>query len=361
MKKPIKIPTKQCNNTFNGPGIILADGTFLAEPQPPSRTILQKILSIVSFVLMVLGLIILLYPVVLDWHNTFTQSEIIRSIENTSASYDVNDPIILEQIEQAIRWNASLPGVDKETFNKYANNSTPVWDYDKQLSVTRPYMAYLEIPKIAINMPIYHKTDEESLSIGVGHLENTSLPVPGKSVHVVVSAHSGMIGMRAFDDIRELVSGDKFYITTLGRTYAYKVFDTQVVLPHETQSLLIRPGEDLATLVTCTPYGINDHRLLVHGVHIPSEDVLQSNTKADSKVVKERVKINIHMLVNKRTLPGIIGSIIILLAIIFTRIQNRKVKKQYMNRLEEFNHKKFELKQLKKNNHQLRVRVNKTD
>ena len=123
-----------------------------------------------------------------------------------------------------------------------------------------------EIPSIDVSMPIYHGTSEEVLMAGVGHLEGTSLPVGGASTHCVLTAHSGMRNLSMFDDIHSLEPGDLVLLHTMNKTLAYKMVDSEVVLPEEMESLTIEPGADKVTLVTCTPYGVNDHRLLVHCV-----------------------------------------------------------------------------------------------
>lgn len=158
-----------------------------------------------------------------------------------------------------------------EAYNRYlADHVLPenLWPYEKQLSIAgtdQPFATVL-IPKIALTMPVYHGTDTEVLANGAGHLEGTSLPIGGKSTHAILTAHSGMRGMRAFDDIRELKSGDHFFIEVMGKKLAYKVYGKETVLPEKVKGKIeIQEGRDLCTLITCTPYGINDHRLLVHG------------------------------------------------------------------------------------------------
>lgn len=137
--------------------------------------------------------------------------------------------------------------------------------YDEQLTFERdPMMSWVDIPSINVSMPIYHGTSDAALMAGVGHLQNTSLPVGGASAHCVLTAHSGMGNLRMFDDIRQLVPGDLVLLHTMGDTYAYRVTGSEVVWPDEVDSLAIELGRDLLTLVTCTPYGVNDHRLLVH-------------------------------------------------------------------------------------------------
>ena len=133
-------------------------------------------------------------------------------------------------------------------------------------------MGVIRIPKIEVYLPIYHGTDEEILSKGAGHLPQSSLPVGGSSTHTVISAHSGYPGLKLFDDLEELREGDLFYLHTLGEELTYRVTEIETVKPYETDSLGIAEGKDYATLMTCTPYGINTHRLLVHGERLPDRE-----------------------------------------------------------------------------------------
>ena len=162
-------------------------------------------------------------------------------------------------LDQARSYNQVLAGEEPDL------DPADIVDYSRQLTYDRdPMMSWVEIPSIDVSMPIYHGTSESALMAGVGHLEGTSLPVGGASTHCVITAHSGMRNLRMFDDIRQLVPGDLVLLHTMGDTYAYRVTSSEVVWPDEVSSLGIAPGEDLLTLVTCTPYGVNDHRLLVH-------------------------------------------------------------------------------------------------
>lgn len=163
--------------------------------------------------------------------------------------------------QQAQAYNAVLagqtPAIDPNTILPYA----------KQLTFDRdPMMSWIEIPSINVSMPIYHGTSDSALMAGVGHLEGTSLPVGGASTHCVLTAHSGMKNLSMFDDIRDLKPGDLVLLHTLGKTLAYKMVSSEVVWPDNMKSLGIEQGADKVTLVTCTPYGVNDHRLLVHCV-----------------------------------------------------------------------------------------------
>ena len=133
-------------------------------------------------------------------------------------------------------------------------------------------MGYVEIPKISVNLPIYHGTESETLERGTGHLLGSSLPVGGNSTHAIITGHSGLATQKMFTDLEQLIEGDVFYIHVLGEVLAYQVFSAEPVLPHDTSKLIIRQNEDLCTLITCYPTGINTHRLLVQGKRIPYEE-----------------------------------------------------------------------------------------
>lgn len=146
-------------------------------------------------------------------------------------------------------------------------------EYDRLLNITgNGIMGYVEIPVISVNLPIYHGTGTDSLERGVGHLLGSSLPVGGESTHAVLTGHSGMATCKMFTDLEQLKEGDVFYLHTLGETLAYQVTELNTVLPHETELLAVVPGEDYCTLVTCVPYAVNSHRLLVRGERIPYEE-----------------------------------------------------------------------------------------
>ena len=139
-------------------------------------------------------------------------------------------------------------------------------------------MGYIRIPAIGINLPVFHGSDDKTLAQGVGHLFGSSLPVGGAGTHAVLTGHSGMASQRMFSDLADMKTGDVFFIDVLGERLAYKVRQINVVLPHDASLLEIVPDEDLCTLVTCTPYGVNTHRLLVQGSRIPYEDAEENIT-----------------------------------------------------------------------------------
>ena len=182
----------------------------------------------------------------------------------TAAIADTDDIELTAQREAAQRYNNMLSGAAITE----GGASAPPLAYAQQLTVGG-VMCYVEIPKIGVYLPVEHGTSADTLEKSVGHVVGTSLPVGGASTHAVLSAHSGMASSKLFSDIDQLAEGDTFYIHVLGEVLAYEVDSINTVLPTDTSLLQIEEGEDLVTLVTCTPFGINTHRLLVRGHRIP--------------------------------------------------------------------------------------------
>ena len=183
----------------------------------------------------------------------------------TAAIENTDDTELTAQREAADQYNAMLSGT---AFIMEGGASAPPLTYAEQLTVGG-VMCYVDIPKINVYLPVQHGTAADTLERAVGHVVGTSLPVGGESTHAVLSAHSGMASSKLFSDIDQLAEGDTFYIHVLGDTLAYKVDTIHTVLPTDTSLLQIEDGKDLVTLVTCTPFGVNTHRLLVRGHRVP--------------------------------------------------------------------------------------------
>lgn len=183
----------------------------------------------------------------------------------TAVIADTDDAELTAQREAAEQYNAMLSGAATIT---EGGASAPPLAYTQQLTVGG-VMAYVDIPKIGAYLPVQHGTDADTLEKSVGHVVGTSLPVGGESTHAVLSAHSGMASSKLFSDIDQLAAGDVFYIHVLGEVLAYKVDAIHTVLPTDTSLLQIADGKDYVTLVTCTPFGVNTHRLLVRGHRVP--------------------------------------------------------------------------------------------
>ena len=205
---------------------------------------------------------LLLYPLVGELLNEKYHSDVETTY--TAVIADTDDVELTAQREAAEQYNAMLSGA---TITE-GGASAPPLAYVEQLTVGGA-MAYVDIPKINVCLPVQHGTDADTLERAVGHVVGTSLPVGGGSTHAVLSAHSGMASSKLFSDIDQLAVGDMFYIHVLGEVLAYKVDAIHTVLPTDTSLLQIADGKDLVTLVTCTPFGINTHRLLVRGHRIP--------------------------------------------------------------------------------------------
>lgn len=217
-------------------------------------------ITTMTILAIIVGIGLLLYPTVSNWWNQRHQSHAIASYTEAIESMSA---------EEYARFRA-----EALEYNKYlttcAGRFTPSdeeheW-YSSLMNVTsNGIMAYIEIPKIDVELPVYHGVDDSVLQVAVGHLEGSSLPIGGPSTHTVLSGHRGLTSAKLFTHLDELEVGDEFYISVLGEKNTYVIDQINVVLPEEMDDLAIKDGEDHCTLVTCTPYGVNTHRLLVRG------------------------------------------------------------------------------------------------
>ena len=227
--------------------------------------------TIILLLVFVIGLSLLLYPTFSDWWNSMHQSRAVASYVEQVANIDEEQYAHLW--EAAWNYNESL--LDRP--NTYTLNEEQKADYNRILDIGGlGIMGYIEVPSVGITLPIYHGTDEAILQIAVGHLEWTSLPVGGESSHCVVSGHRGLPSAKLFTDLDKLVVGDVFIFRVLDEILTYEVDQILIVEPHETDSLLIQQGQDLCTLITCTPYGVNSHRLLVRGHRVENQEEAQA-------------------------------------------------------------------------------------
>ena len=238
------------------------------------RRIKSTYLLIITFFI---GLSLLLYPSFSDYWNSFHQSRAIASYAESVANIekDTYDRLWNE----AVSYNNSFAD---RLFNLSLTEEERE-EYINVLDVTGTgIMGYIEIPKIGCSFPIYHGTDEAVLQIAIGHLEGTSLPVGGIGTHSVLSGHRGLPSARLFTDIDRLSEGDDFMIRVLDETLTYEVDQILIVLPNELDELQIVKGQDYCTLVTCTPYGINTHRILVRGHRVETTNAKQIRVTADA-------------------------------------------------------------------------------
>lgn len=190
-----------------------------------------------------------------------------------------------EMWKKAQMYNADLAENQVELTDPFVESKSAIKSgliYNNLLNIDKSgMMCYLEIPCINVNLPVFHGTAASTLERGIGHLEGSSLPVGGKSTHAVLTGHTGLNNAKLFTDLTEVKEGDLFFLHTLGKDLAYRVIEIEVVLPEETQDLLIRKGKDLVTLITCTPYGVNSHRLFVTGIRTKYTPEEKENAKDD--------------------------------------------------------------------------------
>ncbi len=231
--------------------------------------------SIAVFVLL-LSLALLLYPFISNYLTEKNGSEICAEYYETVDCID--NSIIDELLKAAMEYNASLNAIRFE--NKSIKEARV--DYNDLLNINDDgIMGYIEIPKIDVYLPIFHGTGADSLNNGVGHLIGSSLPVGGAGTHTVLTGHSGMVGKRLFSDLDQLAVGDVFYLHILNEKLIYKVTEIYTVLPEDTSRITLKKDMDRCTLITCTPFGVNTHRLLVQADRISSADI-QHLSNADN-------------------------------------------------------------------------------
>lgn len=228
---------------------------------------MRKKLPVILFVLVfAVGLTLLLYPTVSDYWNAHHQTQAITTYAEEVAA--------LSESEQEKLLNAAREYNQKiyENGTHWTLNDEELEEYNSLLNMsTDGIMGYVNIPKIGVTLPIYHGTAETVLQKGAGHLKGSTLPVGGENTHAVLSSHRGLVSARLFTDLDLLQKGDTFTVTVLSETMTYEVDQILTVLPTELDKLAIEEGQDYCTLVTCTPYGVNTHRLLVRGHRVESE------------------------------------------------------------------------------------------
>lgn len=254
------------------------------------RNIGKKILV---FLLFGIAIALMMYPFISNYlfeHKTDSTVEAIQQ-----AAQEIDDSEQQAAIEEARKYNQTLANghvtlVDPFMDDKSADDSD---NYDSLLNLNADgVMGTVEIPSIDVSLPIYHGTSDAVLKKGAGHLQGTSLPVGGESTHTVITGHTGLSNAKLFTDLTQVKKGDVFFLNVMGEKLAYKVDQIKVVLPTELDDLKVVPGEDYCTLLTCTPYGVNDHRLLVRGERTDYQEAVEEAStekpnKAESKWMSE--------------------------------------------------------------------------
>lgn len=273
----------------------------------------KHISTIFIILIFLVGLGFISYPTVSNLWNQAHQSRAIATYSKQVEKLD--DSENKKMLKAARKYNKSL--LKKSDHWKLSKKEKKKYESLLDVSGTG-IMGYIEVPKIDCSLPIYHGTDEGALQIAIGHLEGSSLPVGGKSTHCVLSGHRGLPSARLFTDLDQMEEGDIFILNILGRKLAYEVDQIKVVLPEEMSDLEIEEGKDLCTLVTCTPYGINTHRLLVRG-----HRVKYAETK-----VQEQKEVSKSKTDTRLVIAGAVVGVVVLFIIIFAVRRRRKHRNQ---------------------------------
>lgn len=249
--------------------------------------------TIIIGLIFAIGLGIMLYPTVSDWWNSMHQSRAIQSYADTVSEMSEQDYDAIFSVAEEYNNRRRAAGA--------AMLKDPLDGYEQTLTIDGTnVIGYVEIPKINVKLPVYHGTNERELQAGCGHLDGSSLPIGGESNHAVLSTHRGLPTAKLFSDLDQLEEGDTFTITVLNRVLTYEVDQIRIVLPTQMQDMSIVEGMDYCTLMTCTPYGINTHRLLVRGHRIETQNLIhleQDASKVNPLLVAIAVGLPILLIV----------------------------------------------------------------
>ncbi len=269
--------------------------------------------TIILVVILLVGIGILLYPSVSDWWNSMHATQAIAGY--VTAVEDLSAQEREEMLELAKAYNQRLAnGVD------FTLTEEEYEEYESLLNIGGTgIMGYVQISAIGVNLPIYHSVDESVLQIAVGHIPGSSFPVGGERTHAILSGHRGLPSAKLFSDLDRMVEGDTFTLNVMGQTTTYMVDQIRIVLPEETDELAIQPGRDYCTLVTCTPYGVNTHRMLVRGKRI-------ENIAGEVVVVAEAVKIPTYVVIPAVGIPLLFVTLTVML--IVSSAKGRKMTKK---------------------------------
>ena len=272
-----------------------------------------SISTIILLVVLLAGIGILLYPSVSDWWNSMHATKAIAGY--VSAVEDLSGQERETMLEAARKYNTRLQnGVD------FVLTEDELEEYNSLLDVTGTgIMGYVQISAIGVNLPIYHTVEESVLQIAVGHIPGSSLPVGGERTHAILSGHRGLPSAKLFSDLDQIVEGDIFTVNILEQTITYMVDQIRIVLPEETDELAIKAGRDYCTLVTCTPYGVNSHRMLVRGKRI-------ENIAGEVVVVAEAVRIPTYVVIPAVGIPLLF--ITLTVTLIASSARGRKMTKK---------------------------------
>ena len=292
--------------------------------------------KILEFLMIIIGVMLIAFPVVSDLLNKYNQTEAISNYKDSIGTLSDEDK--MKELEKARDYNDKLNELEIIEEGKESDRT----NYSNVLNIGE-VMAYISIPKADVYLPIYHGVSESVLQSGVGHLEGTSLPVGGVGTHAVLTGHTGLVRSKMFDNINKLGIGDRFYIFVMDEVLAYQVDDIKVVKPGDVSSIKVNKQKDYVTLVTCTPYMVNTHRLLVRGVRVendvddnddnavePDDEPVKVETNKDiNKLEIEKIKLEVWH--NMVIVVGIAILIIFLIIILVSKSNKKRKLKKHVN------------------------------
>lgn len=296
----------------------------------------KKITTILISLVFLIGLLVMLYPTISNWYNQRMNSYVVSGYTEELELYSIED--CLEMFEVARAYNDTLTG----TISSFVSGEAEGEDYINALNVLDGMIGYLVIDEIDVNLPIYHGTDAATLQTGVGHLEGTQLPTGDIGNNTVLTGHTGLPSADLLTGLTSMELGDLFQVHVLDKVYTYQVFAITVVEPSETELLLPIEGKGVVTLVTCTPYGINSHRLLVQGEQIAVKDLSASSDTDTVVEVEEEKGISDYI-------PQIVIGILILLILLST-IRSIRLRRQIKatRELDKIEEKEYTVRKLQK-------------
>lgn len=287
----------------------------------------EKLLLIISIIFIILGVGIFLYPSISNYLAEKNHIDIIRNYDNLIVK--INEEKINEEKEKARIYNENLSGDPVHDPFVIGSGYALPENYKEVLNVSDDgVMGYVEIPKISVYLPIYHGTSDEVLEKGVGHIQNTSVPIGGNSTHSILTGHTGLPNAELFTRLDELGIDDIFYIHVLGDVLTYKVFETKVILPDKIDELRILNGKDYVTLVTCTPYGVNSHRLLVKAERVEYEEYFANKDNTNNEGINTKTEnVSKHYYLTGTQIGIVILALILMITvIIIVSMRNKKNK-----------------------------------
>ena len=283
------------------------------------RWIKENRVTLIIVAVGLFGLGLILYPSVADWWNSFHQSRAVASYAQKVANMDTSEYERILAEAEAYNNNLAKSGIN------WKMSEEELAAYEKELDVTGTgIMGYITIPKIHVELPIYHGIDDAVLQIAIGHLSETSLPVGGQTAHCVVSGHRGLPSAKLFTDIDKLVEGDTWTVNVLNKTLTYEVDQIRVVEPTDLSILQIEQGKDYFTLVTCTPYGINTHRPLVRGHRV-------DNAQGEANVIADALQIEPVYIAPFLAIPFIVVLLIIMMVSTEYMKRRKKIRQKAEN------------------------------